>query len=76
MAPDTFLAHLGDILETDTPLTLETVLDGLKEWDALARDGVIAFAAETLGLTLEAEEVDGCLRAHDLFVLIGRSALG
>jgi hypothetical protein len=76
MAPDTFLAHLGDILETDTPLTLETVLDGLKEWDALAVDGVIAFAAETLGLTLETEEVDGCLRVHDLFVLIGRSALG
>jgi acyl carrier protein len=46
----TFMATLQDILQTDIPLTPETRLNGMEEWDSLSIMSCIALFDKELGI--------------------------
>ena len=45
-----FFATLQDILQTDTPITPDTTLTGMEEWDSLSIMSCIALFVKELGV--------------------------
>ena len=50
MTLEQFLTDLQDILQRDEPLTPETLLTGVEEWDSLAIMGCLAYFDRKFGV--------------------------
>ena len=52
MTRDEFLNEMQDVLQTDTVLTADTVLDNLEEWDSLSIMATMAFLDKNFGVKM------------------------
>ena len=72
MTEKEFLTEFAeDILETDYPLTLETALSDISEWDSLALVSFVAMANAD-GKAISKDAVGKSKIVRDLYNLIGK----
>ena len=57
MSKEEFLVKMQDVLQTDTELSMETVLGELDEWDSLSMMATMAFLDKDFGLKLKIAEI-------------------
>lgn len=57
MSKEEFLVQMQDVLQTETELTMETVLDELDEWDSLSMMATMAFLDKNFGVKLKIAEI-------------------
>lgn len=57
MNKEEFLVQMQDVLQTETELTMETVLDELDEWDSLSMMATMAFLDKNFGIKLKIAEI-------------------
>ena len=70
MTKEEFLAVMDEILDTEEPLTMETMLDNLEEWDSLS---YVMFQAQMLEREQKKMDQNAVKKAHtlaDLFELL------
>lgn len=70
MTEKEFLDVMDEILDTEEPVTMETVLDNLEEWDSLS---YVMFQAQMfvkIGRKMEPSIVKGAVNVRDLYQLI------
>lgn len=72
MEKEQIVAGLKDLLETETDLSEETVLDDIEEWDSLASISVLAFFKQKMGLKIEAQALKNCKTVGDILKLAGK----
>ena len=53
MSKEEFLVQMQDVLQTETELTMDTVLDELDEWDSLSMMATMAFLDKNFGVKLK-----------------------
>jgi len=70
MTEEVFLAKMTDILEVEEPVTMETVLPELEEWDSLAHVSVISFAKAVLGKKVTVPELKTVNTVADLYNIL------
>ena len=57
MSKEEFIVQMQDVLQTETELTMETVLDELDEWDSLSMMATMAFLDKNFGVKLKIAEI-------------------
>ena len=50
MTNEEFLTEMQDVLQTEEDLSMDTVLDGLDEWDSLSVMATMAFLEKSFGV--------------------------
>jgi len=65
-----FLEKLGEMLETEAPLTGVEVLKDLESWDSLAAISFMALADEACGVRVAPKDIPGCNTVNDLVALV------
>ena len=65
-----FFEQLEEALEAEEPLTADTELDDLEEWDSLGTLAVVSMVGERYGVALASEELAGAVTAGDLRRLV------
>lgn len=70
MSEKDFLEKVTDILEVEEPVTMETDLTELEEWDSLAYVSVISMANAVLGKKVTVAELKTVKTVADLYGLI------
>ena len=71
MTREEFLALMDEILDSEEPLTMDTVLDDMEEWDSLS---YVMFQAQMLERLQKKMDPNAVKEAHtlaDLYVLLG-----
>lgn len=63
MTKEEFLAIMDEILDTEEPLTMETMLDNLEEWDSLS---YVMFQAQMLEREQKKMDPNAVKAAHTL----------
>ncbi|MBF0626010.1 MAG: acyl carrier protein [Magnetococcales bacterium] len=67
---DNFLEQLAGILDTDVPLTPDTLLKNVPEWDSLAWLHFMTLADDTYGKEVTGDDLIRCLTVRQLFELV------
>ena len=57
MSKEEFLVQMQDVLQTETELTMGSVLDELDEWDSLSMMATMAFLDKNFGVKLKIAEI-------------------
>ena len=57
MSKEEFLVQMQDVLQTETELTMETVLDELDEWDSLSMMATMAFLDKNFGVKMKIADI-------------------
>ncbi|MGA3018758.1 MAG: phosphopantetheine-binding protein [Bryobacteraceae bacterium] len=70
MSHQHFLERLGEILETEEPLTGAEELKGLEGWDSMAALSFMALADEACGVRVAPKDIPGCITVNDLVALV------
>ena len=70
MTKEEFLAVMDEILDTEEPLTMETVLDDLDEWDSLSYVMFQAQMLERLQKKMDPNAVKSAQTLSDLYNLL------
>ena len=70
MTKEEFLAVMDEILDTEEPLTMDTVLDDLEEWDSLSYVMFQAQMLERLQKKMEPNAVKAARTLADLYSLL------
>ena len=70
MTKEEFLAVMDEILDTEEPLTMDTVLDNLEEWDSLSYVMFQAQMLEKLQKKMEPNAVKAAHKVADLYELL------
>jgi acyl carrier protein len=66
---DKFIEKLSEALESSDPLSSETILDSLDEWDSLGKLSVISMIMEDYQVNIGVEAIKGASTILDLFNL-------
>ncbi len=61
-----FLEKLQDVLQTETELTFDTVLDDLEEWDSLSKMAATAFLDKNFGIRMTLTEIKAFKTVGDI----------
>ena len=70
MKTSEFLTRLGETLMTQGPLTPETELRRLSEWDSMGMVAVLSMIDESLGATLPRGSIQKCALVSDILGLV------
>jgi len=70
MKRDELLADLGELLETDSPLTGSEELATLGNWDSLAVMSFMAMIDDKYGMTLSPKDIYASKTVNDLLDLL------
>lgn len=70
MSEKDFLAQMMDILEKDEPVTMDTVLGDLEEWDSLSYVSFISMANAALGKKLTVKDLKTANTVADLYAMV------
>ena len=62
---------MQDVLQTETELTFDTVLDDLDEWDSLSIMATMAFANKNFGISLKMADFVELKTLEDLAQKLG-----
>jgi acyl carrier protein len=68
-----FVQNLEEMVimpEIEGSITLETSLDGLVEWDSLAKISFLAFADRELDVNITPTQLEKCKKILDLYNLV------
>lgn len=68
-----FIKGLQEQLELDTTLELTTNLKELEEWDSLQAMVLISYVSETLGVTLNGNDVNEITTVESLIKKVGEN---
>ncbi len=71
MTREEFFDSMKDVLQTDTTLTADTVLDDLVEWDSLSMMATLAFLAKTFGVEVGLKDFKEMSTIGDIAVKAG-----
>ena len=71
MSKEEFLIQMQDVLQTDTKLAMETVLDELDEWDSLSMMATMAFLDKNFGIKLKLADIKTLTTIGDIAVKAG-----
>lgn len=69
MTNEEFIKNVEEILELDTKLTMDTMLESLDVWDSLAMLTMITFFNHTLGVSPTFQEMRAVKTVSDLLAL-------
>lgn len=72
MSEQEFLAELEEILNVEEPLTMETKLDELDEWDSLAALMFQSFAFKYMKKTLQPAALKDAQTVKDLYAFFDK----
>lgn len=70
---DEKIAKFKDIIECDEPLTPQTELDSLSEWDSMGKISTIVMLADDYDYTLTFDELKGLKIVGDILTLMSKS---
>ena len=71
MTKDEFTVQMQDVLQTDTELTMETVLDELDEWDSLSMMATMAFLDKNFNVKLKIADIKTLVNIGDIAAKAG-----
>lgn len=71
MSKEEFLVQMQDVLQTETELTMETVLDELDEWDSLSMMATMAFLDKNFGIKLKIADIKTLATIGDIAAKAG-----
>ena len=71
MTKEEFLTEMQDVLQTDTELTMETVLDELDEWDSLSMMATMAFLDKNFGVKIKIADIKTLATIGDIATKAG-----
>ena len=71
MSKEEFLVQMQDVLQTETELTMETVLDELDEWDSLSMMATMAFLDKNFGIKLKIADIKALATIGDIAAKAG-----
>ena len=71
MTKDEFIVQMQDVLQTDSALTMETVLDELDEWDSLSMMATMAFLDKNFGIKVGLKDFKNMTTVGDIAVKAG-----
>ena len=71
MTKDDFLSEMQDVLQTDTELKEETMLEELDEWDSLAMMATMAFLDRNFGVKVGLKDFKEMVTVGDIAVKAG-----
>ena len=71
MSKEEFLVQMQDVLQTETDLTMETVLDELDEWDSLSMMATMAFLDKNFGVKLKIVDLKALATIGDIAAKAG-----
>lgn len=66
-----FIGDLGEMLQTETPLTPETPLEALPEWDSVAGMILVTYFDRNFGQLHTYDEIMACKTVRELMALGG-----
>jgi acyl carrier protein len=70
MNHEEFLVAIGEVLETDSPLTGPEELSSFGSWDSISVITFMAMADEKWGITLAPTDIKACNTVDDLAALL------
>ena len=71
MSKEEFLVQMQDVLQTETELKMETVLDELDEWDSLSMMATMAFLDKNFGVKLKIADLKTLVTIGDIAAKAG-----
>ena len=71
MSKEEFLVQMQDVLQTETELTMETVLDELDEWDSLSMMATMAFLDKNFNVKLKIADIKTLVNIGDIAAKAG-----
>ena len=71
MSKDEFLVQMQDVLQTETELTMETVLDELDEWDSLSMMATMSFLDKNFGVKMKIADIKMFATIGDVAAKVG-----
>lgn len=71
MTRDEFLTEMQEVLQAEEPLTFETVLKDLEEWDSLSVMATMAFLDKNFGVKTTLADYIGMKTIEDIAVKAG-----
>ena len=71
MNKEEFLVQMQDVLQTETELTMDTVLDELDEWDSLSMMATMAFLDKNFGVKLKIVDLKALATMGDIATKAG-----
>ncbi len=71
MNKEEFLVQMQDVLQTETELTMETVLDELDEWDSLSMMATMAFLDKNFGVKMKIADIKTLVTIGDIAAKAG-----
>ena len=71
MSKEEFLVEMQDVLQTETELKMETVLDELDEWDSLSMMATMAFLDKNFGVKLKIADLKTLVTIGDIAAKAG-----
>lgn len=71
MSKEEFLVQMQDVLQTETELTMETVLDELDEWDSLSMMATMAFLDKNFGVKMKIADIKALATIGDIAAKAG-----
>lgn len=71
MNKEEFLVQMQDVLQTETELKMETVLDELDEWDSLSMMATMAFLDKNFGVKLKISDLKTLVTIGDIAAKAG-----
>ena len=71
MSEEEFLIQMQDVLETETELTMETVLGELDEWDSLAMMATMAFLDKSFNVKVKIADLKALATIGDIAAKAG-----
>ena len=66
MTKEEFIEKMQDVLQADTELTMETVLDELDEWDSLSMMATMAFLDKNFGVKVKIVDLKSLATIGDI----------
>lgn len=71
MSKEEFLVQMQDVLQTETELTMETVLDELDEWDSLSMMATMAFLDKNFSVKMKIADIKALATIGDIAAKAG-----
>ncbi len=71
MSKEEFLVQMQDVLQTETELTMETVLGELDEWDSLSMMATMAFLDKNFGVKMKIADIKTLVTIGDIAAKAG-----